>query len=187
MWREHFILYSHYVCYREKSIPCIQKRLWEWGSISGLVTAAHHNIDSLIFLFHTRLKVARYPFLHSLGGESNCPHSVAKYRPRPKMSSICPNILGNYLPLRGNTWLMRRLKKRDFFFYPQLKELSKSNMWCHFSQLNRQTRNTSHFPLRCLEDIIPFGHLVYWLLQHVSYHWNKMAFQSSLLDLKMCP
>lgn len=64
---------------------------------------SHHNIDSLIFLFHTRLKVAWYPFLHSLGGESNCPQSVAKYRLRLKMSSICPNILGNYLPLRGNT------------------------------------------------------------------------------------
>lgn len=42
------------------------------------------------------------------------------------------------------------------------------------------------FPLTQFEDIIPSGHLFYWLLKHDGYHWNEMTFQSLLLDPRMC-
>jgi len=39
---------------------------------------AHPNIDSLIFLFHMRLKVLWWPFLCGADGEANWSQSVSK-------------------------------------------------------------------------------------------------------------
>lgn len=145
--------------------------------------AAHHNMDSLISLFHTRLKVIWYPFLYSSDGESNWTQPYLSTISIMKMDSIFPNILGNYLPLWGKYFADEKSSKNWFFKNNAYSQLSGWTRGINNISLQTkwQTRIVTHsLPFQQSKDIILFGHLVYWLLKCDGYLRNEMTFQNPL-------